>query len=449
MLITPQTQSHSHYAPTTAARGHKEPKETFEPSPRPRPTKCWPGGMGVPVATEPIKAASAREIAAAVTANNKFTLELHRELANSEGGSFFVSPFNANGCLSMVLAAAEGTTAEQLASTLGQSKLKGDRVHAGVAGLNEATKIQSEGVTIGLSNRVFGREDSRFSPEFKSLTRDTYGAESETLDFEGDPEGARGTINQRIAGDTDGKITELLPAGSIQSNTECVLTSAINFDGKWAAEFPENRNSTGTFNAPDGPKEDTAFMSIRKKFNFAEINFDGRPSGWNEEPDLKVIEVPYQDGRFTRVMFLPKDGLKSFEAKLTPENLAKWGKEMHETEVGVTIPKNESRSKFKLKKTLTRMGAGEMFSDKAQLTGLGPGKKRVSEVFHETYVRDDNKGTKFTAATGAVVTRECVMRSLEFVADKPYFTLVRDNETGAFLATQRVECPTWTEEAAR
>lgn len=464
MLITPQTPSLTH-APGRAAGSSeaKGPTERFDPSDNPdvqicypfrpggaappRPRKCWPGGVGVPSPAAGPAPATKAEIQSAVAANNDFSLDLHRQLAAGNKEGFFLSAFNVNGCMSMVLAAAGDTTADGLAGALKQTALEGDRVHAAVGGLNQATAVQSEGVNISISNRVFSQVGSQHTPEFKAITRDSYQAEAENLNFRADPEAARQTINGKVSGDTNEKIPNLLPEGSIKSNTDVVLTSAIHFDGKWEARFPEESNFVSTFNSPDGPKDDVTFMQIKKDFKFAEIFFTPPdPNKWGAEPDVKLVELPYQGGRFSRLVLLPKAGVEAVEARLTAENLAAWTGQMREDEVNVVMPKNEVRSKFELKDTLSAMGAAELFTDgAAQLPGFGEGNRHVSQVFHETWVKDDNVGTEFAAATGAVVALECAMRSNEVVCDKPYLTLVKDNETGAILATQRVLCPEWTE----
>ncbi|MEW6278147.1 MAG: serpin family protein [Candidatus Eremiobacterota bacterium] len=417
----------------------------------PKPEKCFPFGRGPAVATvASIAPATAEEVRSAVAANNVFTLDLHRELAGSNGGSFFLSPFNANTCMSMVLAGARGTTADGVSAALRQSELanlNGDRVHAAVGALCQQTEVQSEGVAITTSNRVFSQDGYPVTPEFQAVTRDAYGSEAQTLNFQSDPEGSRQTINGKVSEDTKERIPNLLPEGSVDGNTVVVLTSAIHFDGKWDAKFPEENDHPARFQSPEGPV-DCTMMNLKKDFPYTAFNLDGRPVNWGEEPDVKVVELPYQGGRFSRLVFVPRDadGLAALESQLTPQNLEKWTGQMYESEVDVYFPKNEVRSKFELKDPLTKMGAGEIFESGADLSGIGPGDLKVSNVFHETWVKDNNVGTEFAAATGAVVALECMVQTNEVRADRPFFTLVKDKETGAILATQRVLKPEWTEE---
>lgn len=404
-----------------------------------------PSGTAMAEAAAPIAPATDAELDQAVAANNAFSLDLHRALAGKEQ-NFFLSPFNANTCMTMVLAGAKGSTADGLASALRQNELRGERLHAAVAGLMGKTGVDSEGVKVTLSNRFFSQDGFPLGAEFKDITGRAYGAQAQQLNFKSQPEDARETINGEVSKDTQEHIPSLLPEGSITPDTRVVLTSAIYFDGKWESKFPEENNQKGTFQSPDGPV-DATFMNLKKEYKYAAINLDGSFPDWNREPDVKIVELPYQGRRFSRLVFVPRDaeGLKQLESKLTPETLEKWTGQMYSTEVDVHYPRNEMRSKFELKDPLTAMGAGELFVDGADLTGIGPGDLHVSNVFHETWVKDDNVGTKFTAATGAVVGIECVAMTNEVRADRPFFTLVKDNETGAILATQRVTKPEWNE----
>jgi serine protease inhibitor len=51
----------------------------------------------------------------------------------------------------------------------------------------------------------------------------------ERVDFAGDAEGARGTINTWVESQTNSKIKDMLPNGSVDSLTRLVLVNAIYF----------------------------------------------------------------------------------------------------------------------------------------------------------------------------------------------------------------------------
>ena len=60
------------------------------------------------------------------------------------------------------------------------------------------------------------------------------------MDFAGQTEQARQTINQWVLKNTADKIRDLLVPGDIGPDTELVLTNAIYFKGDWASKFDKD-----------------------------------------------------------------------------------------------------------------------------------------------------------------------------------------------------------------
>lgn len=398
-----------------------------------------------PVPANTIAPATAEETSAAVAANNAFTLELHKALAASEDGNFFASPFNVNGCMSMVLAGAGGTTADAIAGGLQQTALAGDRIHAGVGQLLESTDGDFGGVNIAISNRVFAQDGSPVKDGFKSVTAHQYGAEAENLNFAGDPDGSRQAINKKVEGDTRERIKDLLPEGSVTGDTRLVLTSAIHFKGDWAKKFDaENTFEADFFPAAGAEPGRVQMMHQTADYKVAQLNYDGSYPDWNQEPDLKVIDMPYQNERFSMVALLPSHesgGLAGLEERLTADTLATWTEGLWESEVNLAFPKFKMDSDFKLKDTLSEMGMAEAFQEGADFSNMSEDDLRVAQVFHKSFVEVNEEGTEFAAATGATMVLESVSRTVDFNANRPFMFFVKDNETGALLCSGRYTKP--------
>ena len=60
--------------------------------------------------------------------------------------------------------------------------------------------------------------------------------------FAGAPQEARSQINQLIAEQTAGKITDLLGPGAISAATRLVLANAVYLKAAWAVPFPGARH---------------------------------------------------------------------------------------------------------------------------------------------------------------------------------------------------------------
>jgi len=76
-----------------------------------------------------------------------------------------------------------------------------------------------------------------FNPRFLNLLAQNYGAGLNLLDFKNSPEPSRVTINNWVSDQTNNRIKDLLPQGSITPATRFVLTNAIYFDAAWQKSF--------------------------------------------------------------------------------------------------------------------------------------------------------------------------------------------------------------------
>lgn len=409
----------------------------FFTEPTPEPAICpEPGGVFGPC--------TAAELKQAVRAANDFSFDLFRAIGEEKKGNFFASPFNVNGCLSMVLAGARGETEAGMLKGL-RHELGSERVHSAVSTLNGgvADRGTGEGVQISLSNRVFTQNNFRVENEFKAITEGVYGAEAHSLDFAGNPDAARTTINDQVAADTKDRIKDLLPEGSIDGDSRMVLTSAIHFKGDWKRAFDKNMTYPETFFSPGGDSKQVDFMHQTADYKHARINFDGSaPDRWSNEQDAQLIELPYKDDKFSMVAIVPGPNktLADIESQLSAAKLDEWTSKMNEEEVEVSLPKFKVETDLSLKPALQKLGMERMF-DEADLSGISNDDLTVTDVFHKAFVNVDEVGTEFAAATGAVIGLECVSMTPQFKADKPFMYMVRDNETGAILCTGRVTDP--------
>ena len=82
-----------------------------------------------------------------------------------------------------------------------------------------------------------------------------------------------------------------------------------------------------------------------------------------------------------------------------------------------------------------------MFTDAAELDGIGAGLK-ITDVFHKTYVKVDEKGTEAAAATGVVIgVRSMPPAPKPFTVDRPFVFYIEDAKTGRVLFVGRVSDP--------
>jgi serpin B len=109
------------------------------------------------------------------------------------------------------------------------------------------------------------------------------------------------------------------------------------------------------------------------------------------------------------------------------------------------MPRFKVTTALSLAQTLAAMGMPEAFTGAADLSGIN-GIARdlfVQDVVHKAIITVDEKGTTAAAATGVVVGRKAVARTL--VIDRPFLFFIRHNLTGAALFQGRIVDPSQTD----
>ncbi|XP_059965922.1 leukocyte elastase inhibitor-like isoform X1 [Mesoplodon densirostris] len=373
-------------------------------------------------------------------ANTRFALDLFRALNKSDpDGNIFISPFSISSALAMVLLGARGNTAAQMSKAL---YFKGvEEVHSGFQSLNADINKHGAPYILKLANRLFGEKSYDFLPEFLASTQKMYGAELASVDFVQASEDSRKTINEWVKGQTEGKIPELLASGMVDSMTKLVLVNAIYFKGKWQEKFMMEATKDAAFRLNKKDTKLVKMMHQKKKF----------PLGYINDLKCQVLELPYEGKDLSMVILLPDDiqdestGLRKIEQQLTLEKLREWTRpeNLDLLEVNVQLPRFRLEESYDLTPPLAFLGMQELFSSKADLSGMsGTRDLSVSKVVHKSFVEVNEEGTEAAAATAAAVCF-CSMMSQEvyFTADHPFIFFIRHNPSTNILFLGRLSSP--------
>ena len=148
------------------------------------------------------------------------------------------------------------------------------------------------------------------------------------------------------------------------------------------------------------------------------------------------------------VIILPEiERFAELENSLDKKYLNRILSRVKQRKVKISLPKFSFDSTFSLRDTLVSLGMTDVFSDKADFSGMEDTQELyIHNVFHKAYIDVDKKGTEAAAATAVPMAvsaygfrvREKVYR---FKADHPFIFLVRDSETGSILFQGRVLDP--------
>ncbi len=389
-----------------------------------------------PRITSPVVSTS--DMSALVNGNNAFAFELYQFL-KKEDGNIFYSPYSITQALAMTYGGARGETEKQMAETL-HYVLAQDKLHPAFNSLSLELAKRGEGAKgkddkgfrLSIVNAIWGQKDYKFLANYLDLLAENYGAGLRVLDFIKDPEQSRETINQWVSDQTEGRIKDLIPEGSINDLTRLVLTNAIYFNAAWLHQFKPEATANGTFHLLTGT--DVTVPMMKQTENF----------GYVKSGKYLAVELPYDGSELSMVILTNDSGnFSDFENTLTADEVKTVIEGLKNTRVTLTMPKFEFESKFGLKDTLKAMGMEEPFKDGADFSGM-TGKKdlHIDDVVHKAFVSVDEAGTEAAAATGVIMgTTSMPPEPVAVTLDRPFVFLIRDIKTGAVLFIGRVLNP--------
>lgn len=371
------------------------------------------------------------EATAAATALNDFGTTLYRRLATADPAiNLVLSPASIAIALTMAAAGARGATLEQMLATL---RIADPAViHRSTNGLAASLDDRShDGVTVELTNSLWGQDGLEFDPEFLGVLAVEYGTAMNTVDYEVDPEAARRAINDRVDTATHHRIGEVLPAGSITIDTVLALVNTIYLKAPWATPFIEDATTDAPFTLVDGAIVDVATMSVTTSMLFA------AGDGW------QAVELPYATGELAMLIFLPEDGfLGQFEEIFLVSDATQY---LQPAQVELSLPRFDIESNVHLGDVLAAMGMPLAFSDGADFSGMTVADElKISKVVHHSSITVDETGTEAAAATGVALERVSAQPTgepLAVVVDRPFVFAVRDRTTEAILFLGRVSDP--------
>ncbi|MEM2585063.1 MAG: serpin family protein [Thermoproteota archaeon] len=367
-----------------------------------------------------------------VKANNQFAFKLYFELVKTETGNVFYSPYSIFSALAMTYEGARGETADEMKTVFGfpESRILRPNFAAIYNRINEVSKDYE----LRTGNALWVQKDYPFLEDYLKAVEEYYGGKAAVLDFINEAEKSRQTINTFIEEQTNHKIKDLIPPGSLDEYTRLILTNAIYFKGDWKIAFDESLTMEEDFWVEPNRAVKVQMMHMHPnetiRFNYAYTE------------DVQIIELPYKGDNMSMIIMLPRD-LKSFEASLTLEKLNEYMAVMKEERLDeICLPKFKLDTKYFMRETLSNLGMPTAFSEAADFSGMtGRRDLFISEVIHQAYVKVDEKGTEAAAATAVVMMLTAILETKVFRANRPFIFIIRERETGNILFMGRVVNP--------
>ncbi|MGF1657440.1 MAG: serpin family protein [Verrucomicrobiales bacterium] len=372
------------------------------------------------------------------------TVSLYPKLIGDLGENNFVfSPTSIQFALAMTAAGAKGATLEEMHQVLhygaaDQAELIIDSFTQLLTALRalDGSPDRLEGglrTTLRVVNRIFVQEAFEVSPEFQDAMAELAAFESKP--FNTNPDGARQEINAWVSEQTQNKIENLLPGGSISNNTMTVLVNALYFKGSWARAFSPHSTSDKAFTLPSGEEVMTPTMTVLEGFSVL------------EKPGYTVVALPYRDESTRMLVIVPEESasFSEFEAELSAGWWREFDSEAEHARVILEMPRFKVESPLLgLKEPFERLGMQLPFTGGADFSGISSKDSFfIESIFHKAVVEVDEEGTEGAAATAVVMARTSVPTEPPKLLqiNRPFFFVVQDTASGAVLFFGRVLDP--------
>lgn len=371
-------------------------------------------------------------------AENLFMLDLYKKVAEGDENIIF-SPYSLFQALMLAYVGSDGTTAEQIAELL-RLPLEDDFNHLAMNNLDQwLTRADVESpaeqkFVFNSANAIWGQYNFAFQQTYLDQLAQYYAVGLHAVDFAKSEE-ARSAINDWVAEKTENKITELIPEGVIDEATRIVLTNAVYFKAAWWDQFKSENTIVDNFYLVDGSSKQVEMMNTENQFNYY------------LDTDFTVVEIPYEGGKFSMLVVMPKDGaFKELESQLNLIQLEEMIQSMNRGKVQLSLPKFKFESSLDLGQMLVELGMTDAFNpnlaDFSKITGSRD--LVISQVLQKAVIEVDEEGTEAAAATAVigVVTSAPMEEDPQVIrVDHPFMFLIRDNQTSTTLFMGRVVNP--------
>ena len=373
--------------------------------------------------------------------------------------NLLLSPYSIQNALVMTWAGADGLTWKEMARVLDFGTNE-TALHVSFGELGksldtirqqtetQAAVLRNQGgtmdpLTLVVANRLFGDRSFSFRPTFLALTRDRYSAALEPLDFRNHAEESRLTINRWVSTQTRERIPDLIPKDALDRDTRLVLVNAIYLKAPWAEPFPKHQTHPEPFHLSGGTSKPVPTMNARKHF------------GFRHQQGFSAITLPYTGGGLQFLVLLPDPGtsLAALERSLTAEGLVSCA-QIPRVELDLHLPKLHLEPPvMKLGDSLRDLGMTTAFDipqGSANFDRMAAQrskeKLKISDVFHQTFLDLDEKGTEAAAATAVMMVATSAIPTpkpepIVVRVDRPFLFAIQHRSSGACLFLGRIVDP--------
>jgi serine protease inhibitor len=368
-----------------------------------------------------------------VEADNAFGLEIFQKIREaSDKENIMISPLSISVALAMAYNGADNDTKAEMEKTLKVNGLTTEQINASYKSLIAALQSLDKDVVFEIADAIFYSQGFSVKQDFLDINQNIYDAEVQALDFSSPS--AVPTINNWVADKTHDKIEKIIDR--LSPNDRMVLLNAVYFNGIWSQQFDEEGTHLLDFHKTDGTKMEVAMMKKEEKLDYSSNSL------------FDAIKMPYGNGQYTMVIFLPADGKNSQDVidDLSAENWKNWMEGFSsEDHVVVSMPRFKFAFKMPLIDVLKEMGIQKAFqAEFADFSKITDEDLFISSVLHKSFIDVNETGTEAAAVTSITFTSTSTGNEPPkkyFNVNKPFVFAITEKDTGAILFVGEVNHP--------
>ena len=370
--------------------------------------------------------------------NREFAFDLLHQILDDGESNVFYSPHSISIALAMTYAGATGGTYAQMGELL-RFMLDEEDLHPAFNALDLDLATRSEvdvedgdPPVLNVVNATWGQYDYPFSESYLDTLAVNYGAGLRGVDFQSEPDEVRQRINQWVEDQTEERIKDLLPQGSIKPSTVLVLTNAIYFLAGWHHEFDESNTTEQPFTRRDGSDVDVDLMQQTEHF------------AYYLDDDTHAISLPYVGEEMSFIALKPADadGYDEWEANLDHQLFDQVVDGLSNGFGTVALPRFKFEGDYDLKDLFERMGWTNMM-ELARMVESASADLEITDILHKSFIDLDEEGTEAAAATAVVVGESgAPMEQFDLRFDRTFYYAIYDHPTDTILFLGRVNDPT-------
>ncbi len=353
-----------------------------------------------------------------------------RILGALEEEDFVFSPYSVFSTLSMVYGGASGNTKKQMAEVL-SIPMEIEGLPRRLSSLTATRKEQSAESSLSFAHSLWVQKDMELASSYLEYLFPYPALLQKEVNFQEEESRhrARQEVNQWIGEKTGGHILDLIREEDLSVFTRLLLMNALYFQGLWEEPFEETNTHWDVFHSASQGQVQVPMMNKEGRFAYAETK------------DYQVLELPYSGDSLVMTLFLPKNSEEEFTLDTYKELLPL----LSLSSVEVFLPRFTQNTRLSLSQILMALGMEDAFSpDKADFSLLSPQNELyLSRVLHASTLQVQEKGTEAAASTAAIFELRSIFvpGTFVFLADRPFFFVIRDTVTELILFMGRCADP--------